>query len=869
MTHTLSSPYSNRLQHGFSLLELSIALAVIGIVVAGGLSMSTSMVDRTAYVQTGNQMDEVDKALAAFVSVNNRLPCPADPALAIGDANFGREQAACAGTATAVGTGAKNVRIGALPVRTLGLRDRMAADEYGNRYTYAVTENLTTNAVSGGYPDPAEAGAITLADTGITDSAYAVVSHGGDAKGSYRYETASTGVACAGAAQDVENCNNDATFRDTRFNRGTVAANWFDDTVRFNRKEILNLTAGGASSGGNEFWAANGDDIYNTNTDNVSVGGGSMGARFNVIGAMNTDAVRIEGGESAPNVLDIESSLGENGIRLITKGTTNSLMIDNVSAGGYGVNVTMNNYSTGLNLNMLAGGTGANIVIDGGDGLGLNVYSDSGANGIQADVWGSDGNQYAVSGFTNGGTGSTFDASAGVQGIVRNSPGWGVYGLHQVAAGEGMGVYGVSQSTTGYGVYGQASAATGVNYGVYGSIASTAATASAVRGTATGTSGANYGGYFTNTSITQSAAAVRGSANGNSGTSAKTYGVYGSTTSQDTTTAGVYAELQGAAGVYGEATNALGVYGRSFSKTGVRGEAYNNAGAAWGGYFTTNSGGGGGVYGEVTDLFKSIGVKGGTAGRFINKLHEGTGVYGKSSGRGSKGGVFIADQSNGAWENVGVYGEATSVGAVTSSLVGGDFIAYSEMGGATPNAIGVRGQVFNGGYGVYCQGGLCGGTTTWTNTSDIRLKEDIHTLDDTHGLDAIRKLRPVTYLWKDTQAKKKGTQVGFIAQEVEQIIPEVVVTGIDQIIDFGNGKKETITNAKAMGYAELTAPLVKAVQQLADKLDALFDSVKKLFERVDAHDSDIQALKAENAALKNDNAVLKNRLDAIEAKLAN
>jgi len=174
------------------------------------------------------------------------------------------------------------------------------------------------------------------------------------------------------------------------------------------------------------------------------------------------------------------------------------------------------------------------------------------------------------------------------------------------------------------------------------------------------------------------------------------------------------------------------------------------------------------------------------------------------------------------------------------------------------------------GWSLRCEGtGQCGGNKVWVNSSDARLKDHITSLSDGYGLDAIRKLRPVTYEWKDKGNKAHGTQVGFIAQEVEKVIPEVVITGGDQEITLSNGKKETITKTKAMGYAELTAPLVKAVQQLADKLDALWDSVQGLLKKVAGHDDDIAALKLSNAQLKQENDLLKQRLDAIEKKLAN
>ncbi len=57
------------------------------------------------------------------------------------------------------------------------------------------------------------------------------------------------------------------------------------------------------------------------------------------------------------------------------------------------------------------------------------------------------------------------------------------------------------------------------------------------------------------------------------------------------------------------------------------------------------------------------------------------------------------------------------------------------------------------------------------NTSDINLKENIISL--TYGLDEVLAINPISFNWKD---EKLGTQtkIGFSAQELQNIIPEVV-----------------------------------------------------------------------------------------------
>lgn len=64
-----------------------------------------------------------------------------------------------------------------------------------------------------------------------------------------------------------------------------------------------------------------------------------------------------------------------------------------------------------------------------------------------------------------------------------------------------------------------------------------------------------------------------------------------------------------------------------------------------------------------------------------------------------------------------------------------------------------------------------GGTLTSTNPSDSRLKNDITDLQ--YGLNEILQLRPVSYNWKDDTINQ-GKQFGFIAQEVQEVMPELV-----------------------------------------------------------------------------------------------
>lgn len=100
--------------------------------------------------------------------------------------------------------------------------------------------------------------------------------------------------------------------------------------------------------------------------------------------------------------------------------------------------------------------------------------------------------------------------------------------------------------------------------------------------------------------------------------------------------------------------------------------------------------------------------------------------------------------------------------------------------------------------------GSAGGSTAWYNDSDERLKTEIQTIPN--ALDRVMKLRGVEFEWIDKKDHAEGKQFGFIAQESEDIIPEVI-----------DHKGEYY----AMQYALLTAILTEAIKELKKEIDSL------------------------------------------------
>ena len=101
------------------------------------------------------------------------------------------------------------------------------------------------------------------------------------------------------------------------------------------------------------------------------------------------------------------------------------------------------------------------------------------------------------------------------------------------------------------------------------------------------------------------------------------------------------------------------------------------------------------------------------------------------------------------------------------------------------------------------------GAATFNNDvtafSDKRLKENVQTIEN--GLDKVCQLRGVTYNRNDQENARK--QIGVIAQEVEEVLPEVVLTADDEM------------KTKSVDYAKITAVLIEAIKELKQEIKEL------------------------------------------------
>jgi hypothetical protein len=99
--------------------------------------------------------------------------------------------------------------------------------------------------------------------------------------------------------------------------------------------------------------------------------------------------------------------------------------------------------------------------------------------------------------------------------------------------------------------------------------------------------------------------------------------------------------------------------------------------------------------------------------------------------------------------------------------------------------------------------------TAYNTSSDYRLKHDIQPLQN--ALATVAQLKPVTYKWNADDSESQG----FIAHELQEVVPECVTGEKDAVDAEGNPKYQGIDTSF------LVATLVSAIQELKAELDTV------------------------------------------------
>ncbi len=221
-------------------------------------------------------------------------------------------------------------------------------------------------------------------------------------------------------------------------------------------------------------------------------------------------------------------------------------------------------------------------------------------------------------------------------------------------------------------------------------------------------------------------------------------------------------------------------------------------------------------------------------------------------------GAALAEITNSSAQGLNLVVSSNNTAAVTNNLVGvvnvtanGGLSAVYGLALPTGNntTIGVRGAGNNSNnYGVRGSipttgawaglGGLFTGGLGYANgiynLSDKRVKKDVEPI--TNAVSIIQKLNGVSYKYNtDVFISAKGdnrTYLGFIAQDVEAVLPEIVGTkniplGSSENLN-SNSVENNFLNAKLVDYVQVVPVLVEAIKEQQKQIEELKNEIQKL-----------------------------------------
>lgn len=202
-----------------------------------------------------------------------------------------------------------------------------------------------------------------------------------------------------------------------------------------------------------------------------------------------------------------------------------------------------------------------------------------------------------------------------------------------------------------------------------------------------------------------------------------------------------------------------------------------------------------------------------------------------SSTNSARWGVYGICQGNGTGIRYGVVGQAfTTSGS-----------RYGVLGTADADF----------GYAVYASGNMAY-TGSISDVSDRKFKKNI---EEFEALDQVMRLRPKTYEMKREEFKRmnlaSGRRYGFIAQELQEIFPDLVKEQLDAT-PFPDGDSLNVEPVEYLGveYIPMIPILTRAMQEQQVQIEDQEDRMVKL--------------ERDNQTLQRENRELKERLDQLE-----
>lgn len=253
---------------------------------------------------------------------------------------------------------------------------------------------------------------------------------------------------------------------------------------------------------------------------------------------------------------------------------------------------------------------------------------------------------------------------------------------------------------------------------------------------------------------------------------------------------------------------------------------------------------------SITGLTTALSVaQGGTGAKTKEDAFKNIAVFGAEPGTAAQGNDTRLTSINGKTGGT-VSGDISATGSVKSTTTGYGF-TKDKAGVASSKNLMMLGYLSDNQYSIYdisvdsndvytrlyTQNGSggsmfyfgAGGTgqskSGWTTYSDRRLKTEIEKIND--ALSKINKLNGYTY------SKFGQRQTGVIAQEVQEILPEAVMSsGFDVTLDDG----KVVKNALSLSPGDLVGLLVEGIKQLDSRIDDRDSAIAELSKRMKAID---------------------------------
>jgi hypothetical protein len=189
---------------------------------------------------------------------------------------------------------------------------------------------------------------------------------------------------------------------------------------------------------------------------------------------------------------------------------------------------------------------------------------------------------------------------------------------------------------------------------------------------------------------------------------------------------------------------------------------------------------------------------------------------------GNSGGLDIRTASNyivladGDGTPRGIFDNSGNWIVGTTSAFTGTKVSVVQPAATTVMALQSTGSDYSGMINFYAANGTIKGsvgatptTVAYNTSSDYRLKDNIAPM--TGALDTVAKLKPVTYTWKVNGSNGQG----FIAHELQEVVPDCVTGEKDAVDEDGNIKPQGIDTSF------LVATLTAAIQELKAELDTV------------------------------------------------